>query len=369
MPCPFVGGKQSDDDACFIENEYWIIGFDLSRGGVVARLIDRLTGRNLVASEAGEFRFGELRGFFPDEGRFCSSTETRAKATITTCGDLLTEIRLEGEINGTSFVKTVTLRKGSRIIDCSLNIDWRRNVRIGERVGSHRNASRTGFYDTRYMLSIFFPTGMKKARLSKDAPFDVCESNLSDTFFNDWRDIKHNVILHWADISDGDKGLALLTDHTTSYSYGEDYPLALTVQYSGPGLWGRDYPITGASELRYALIPHEGSWHDAGIQRLAETWRQPVIVRPGRVADKSLLETSCALSSVTVEDNGSMNIRLFNADSDESRQTVTLDFPVSRAVVTDLNGETQEELQVKNGKINLSIPRFGIRTVNLTLKK
>ncbi len=365
----FVGGKQSDDDACFIENEYWIIGFDLSRGGVVTRLIDRLTGKNLVASEAGEFRFGELRGFFPDEGRFCSSTETRAKATITTCGDLLTEIRLEGEINGTSFVKTVTLRKGSRIIDCSLNIGWQRNVRIGERVGSHRNASRTGFYDTRYMLSLFFPTGMKKARLNKDAPFDVCESKLSDTFFNDWRDIKHNVILHWADISDGDNGLALLTDHTTSYSYGEDYPLALTVQYSGPGLWGRDYPITGASELRYALIPHEGSWHDAGIQRLAETWRQPVIVRPGRVADKSLLETSCALSSVTVEDNGSMNIRLFNADSDDSRQTVTLDFPVSRAVVTDLNGEVQEELQVKNGKINLSIPRFGIRTVNLTLKK
>ena len=145
--------------------------------------------------------------------------------------------------------------------------------------------------------------------------------------------------------------------------------MALTVQYSGPGLWGRDYPITGASELRYALIPHEGSWHDAGIQRLAETWRQPVIVRPGRVADKSLLETSCALSSVTVEDNGSMNIRLFNADSDDSRQTVTLDFAVSRAVVTDLNGEVQEELQVKNGKINLSIPRFGIRTVNLTLKK
>lgn len=70
-----------------------------------------------------------------------------------------------------------------------------------------------------------------------------------------------------------------------------------------------------------------------------------------------------------MEDNGSMNIRLFNADSDDSRQTVTLDFPVSRAVVTDLNGEVQEELQVKNGKINLSIPRFGIRTVNLTLKK
>ena len=70
-----------------------------------------------------------------------------------------------------------------------------------------------------------------------------------------------------------------------------------------------------------------------------------------------------------MEYNGSMNIRLFNADSDDSRQTVTLDFPVSRAVVTDLNGEVQEELQAKNGKINLCIPRFGIRTVNQTLKK
>ena len=42
--------------------------------------------------------------------------------------------------------------------------------------------------------------------------------------------------------------LALFSDHTTSYSYGEDFPLGLTAQYSGGGLWGPDYKITQSFE-------------------------------------------------------------------------------------------------------------------------
>jgi hypothetical protein len=56
-----------------------------------------------------------------------------------------------------------------------------------------------------------FPTPVAAPRLSKNAPFDVCESRLKDSFYNSWEDIKHNVILDWVDLADesGDHGLGI----------------------------------------------------------------------------------------------------------------------------------------------------------------
>ena len=48
--------------------------------------------------------------------------------------------------------------------------------------------------------------------------------------------------------------LALLSDHTTSYSHGEDEPLGLTAQYSGGGLWGPNYKITQPLKMKFAII-------------------------------------------------------------------------------------------------------------------
>lgn len=89
--------------------------------------------------------------------------------------------------------------------------------------------------------------------------------------FNSWDQIKHNIILHWVDLAEqeGDYALALLSDHTTSYSHGKDYPLGLTAQYSGGGLWGPDYKITQPLKMKYAIIPHRGKWDKASIADVA----------------------------------------------------------------------------------------------------
>ena len=89
-----------------------------------------------------------------------------------------------------------------------------------------------------YKLNVYFPVALDAPELYKDAPFDVCKSRLKDTRFSTWDNIKHDILLHWADLAecDGGYGLALLTDHTTSYIYGGGSPLGLTVQYSGGGL-------------------------------------------------------------------------------------------------------------------------------------
>jgi alpha-mannosidase len=93
------------------------------------------------------------------------------------------------------------------------------------------------FYDDRYKLLAFFPLNLKGQKVYKNAPFDVIESHLSNTFYNTWDSIKNNIILNWVDVTDnqGKYGMALFTDHTTSYAHGADFPLALDIQYSGMG--------------------------------------------------------------------------------------------------------------------------------------
>ena len=99
--------------------------------------------------------------------------------------------------------------------------------------------------------------------LYKEAPFDVCRSGLKNTYFQSWDEIKHNIIHRWVDLYDeaDDVGLALFTDHTTSYVYGEDHPLSLTLAWGWEGgFWWGKRPLRGRQEVAYSIIPHAHRW-------------------------------------------------------------------------------------------------------------
>src|SRR5690606_1910667 len=157
-----------------------------------------------------------------------------------------------------------------------LKIDWKDNPGIGEfdETDYQATALHKAFYNDRHKLLTLFPLALNGQKVYKNAPFDVTESKLNNTFFSTWDSIKNNILLNWVDITDAGNnyGCALFTDHTTSYAHGSDFPLGLTIQYSGQGLWGRDYRITHPTEINYALVPHEGKWDNAGIWIENASW-------------------------------------------------------------------------------------------------
>ncbi len=371
------------DDSFTMENDIIRITFDLKRGGTVKSLKMKTDGYE-YADRNASFSIGELRGFFAEEKRFVSSKEQAATVHIVKDNELMKMVKIEGMIAGTAFSKTITLRKGSSVIDCSLCIDWKENHRIGDFTRPEKKAEndkRTTFYDTRYALSLMFPTSLKTPELYKSAPFDVCKSKLESTFYNSWDSIKHNVIEQWIDLcsENGNRSLALLADHTTSYSFATDYPLALTAQYSGPGLWGRNYKINGKTEFRYALIPHEGLWDKAEISRMNAAWNESLITANSFteekcVAKKSLLDTGDSgyeLTSVT-SDGDSLLVRVFNAEGDSTVRTVSVAAEVADVAEVDLLGNETKDISVTctGGKSQfcVSMPRFGVKTYRLNLK-
>lgn len=354
-----------------LENDQYRLTFDMQRGGTVSSWIDKQQGnRELVDGSAAQ-RFGELRGYFAERGGMRSSTESAATATCLANHPLQQKIRIDGMVAGVPFSHTITLTQGQRRVDCQLQVRWTEDTPVGDPSDYKNNGNRTPFYDTRYMLRLSLPVDLQQPQLSKDAPFDVCESRLADTFYNSWDGIKHNVALSWVDLSEGrqGRGFALFTDHTTSYSYGQDEPLALTIQYSGPGLWWRRYPIDGPSEVRYALVPHRGRWDDAHVPQMADDWHNPLIASAPRSEAQpahSLLSATCQLSAAITQSDGTLLLRLFSAEGKTGVERLKLNFPVADVVEIDLNGDPIAHHWVDSkGGIKLKMPRFTIKTLKV----
>ncbi len=362
---------------CVLENDRYQLCFNLAKGGVVTSLIDKKNHGKKYVSNKGGYYFGELKGFFQDYNRFCSSTEQSATATVIQDDELVKKVKIEGHIAGTPFSQTITLTQGSPRIDYNMCIEWANDRQIGEPWKNQYAERRTSFYNTRYMLNVYFPTAFEQKQVYKDAPFDVCKSSLQDTFFNRWDSIKNNVVLNWVDVYDGQRsGLALFSDHTTSYSHGSDVPLALTVQYSGNGLWGRDYSINGPTEIKFALVPHQDTWDKAGINTLLSNWCEPLLTQllPSGGSDmRSLVNldgSSYQICAAYVEDSDVV-LRLYNAEGNNNQRTISFGFNLKSADETDFNGKVLRHCKLvphgNQSEVTVSIPRFGVKTLRLKL--
>jgi len=349
------------DGRVTIQSDLHTIVLDPLKGGTITSWI--FDGRQLVEPGKG---FCELRGNFYNDGGFRSSVETPATIEIQPDGS----VAVSGQIAGHPFTQEITVRQGEPRVDVHLRIDWKSSPAIGEYSDAPKDQEvRKAYYDDRYKLLALFPVNIGTAKVFKNAPFDVTESRLSNTFYNRWDSIKNNVILDWVDLEGDAAGLALFTDHTTSYAHGDSIPLGLTVQYSGNGIFYRNYTLNGPTELNYALLPHTGRWDSARLWTAATKWKEPLIVgTSGEGGSRSLLrpDPGVEVSSVRRDADG-LVVRLFNAEAASGDIRLHLGFVPREAQETNLDGRKLKSLKIHRDRqgawVRLDIPHFGIRTI------
>ena len=276
------------------------------------------------------------------------------------------------------------MTQGASRIDFGVHIDWQGSPGIGadyhQAGGYDARQDQKAFYDTRSKLLASFPLALPEQKIFKDAPFDVLESKLGDTFFDKWSGIKNDIIHDWVDVYDPGKriGVALLGDHTTSYAHGPNFPLGLTLQYSGVGLWGRNYSIKGPTDVSYALLPHADDWSQARLCQYASQWNEPPICQriaaPAHRGDwtRSLMAVdneAISVSSIRIE-NGSVVARFFNGSESAVETRVQYFGHAKQADRVELNGRLVKRLPIRsrNGAsfFDLKMPRLGIATVRLS---
>ncbi len=370
------------DGTYLMESDLYRMVIDPNKGGAVKSLVAKQLDRKEFVDASDDRGFNALRGNFYKEGGFMSSLKTPATAEILENGPVEIKLRITGMIASYPFTQVITLVQGDRKIDVDLQLQWQGNPVIGDDIKPDTAQKSTsmvkGFYDDRYKLLAVFPLQLKGQQVFKNAPFDVTKSALSNTFFNRWDSIKNNIMLNWVDVTD-DKcryGMALFSDHTTTYTHGEEFPLGLNLQYSGPGLWGRNYIINGPTQVHYALVPHKGRWDEAGIWRESDGWNEPMVasMEQGETAAPfSLLDMGNAgweLSAVFMDGDDCV-VRLFNAEGKTDEQQLSFGFKTDKVLMTELDGSVIQDLRVaqnSNNKsvVSLSIPKFGVRTLRFT---
>ncbi|SEJ40358.1 alpha-mannosidase [Dyadobacter sp. SG02] len=364
-----------------METDHYKLVLNKSKGGSIKSLVVKTMGNREFVDAKSEPSFNELRGNFFDNGGFHSTAEQPVSLRIVENGPLVVKAEMKGELLSNPYTQTITLKQGDRKIECSLQIDWKANIGIGSDYKQHEKLDpkdyHKPFYDDSQKLLALFPVNFQSPKIYKDAPFDVTESKLENTFFSRWDSIKHNLMVSWVDLYDAQNniGLALLSDQTTSYAHGENFPLGLNVQYSGAGLWGRNHTLTGPTTMRYALVPHGGKWDKAGISGEALGWNEPAIASltesPLKEAEKSLVDVTGTGYQVTATliDGNDLLVRLFNAEGDARSREVVLGGKAGSAAIAELNGTVKEQVAVRdrngNAVLNIAMPRFGIRTIRL----
>jgi len=368
------------DGNVVLETDLYKLVIDKSKGGTIKSLIAKKVGNKEFVDAKNERGFNELRGNFFNDGGFHSTSENPVTISIIENGPVIVKAEIKGTLLNHSYTQTITLKQGERRIDCSLKINWKGNIGIGSDYKQHGGLDardyQKPFYDDSQKLLALFPVNFSSQKIYKDAPFDVTESKLDNTFFTRWDSIKNNIVVSWVDVYD-DKtnlGLALLTDHTTTYAHGQNLPLGLSVQYSGTGLWGRNYTITGPTEIKYALVPHAGKWNEAGISTEISNWNEPLqasLTQAENGSKKSLVDVSGTGLQVTtvLAEGDDLLVRLFNAEGDGKIKKLTIGGKAEAATLVELNGAVRETLNQKQNKtttvLSVAMPRFGLRTIRL----
>jgi alpha-mannosidase len=368
------------DGNTVVETDLYRIVFDKSKGGAIKSLVAKALGNKEFVDVNNDRSFNEMRGNFYNDGGFHSTTESVVTIDIIEQGPAVVKVEIKGMLLLNPFTQLITLKQGDPKIDCKLVIDWKANIGIGDdykqKGGLDSKDYKKPFYDDSKKLLALFPVSFSSQKIYKDAPFDVTESKLANTFFSRWDSIKNNLLVSWVDVYDelNNFGLALLTDHTTTYAHGESFPLGVNIQYSGAGLWGRNHTLTGPAEISYALIPHKGKWDTAHISTEAVNWNEPLVALPSKTTKdlkRSLVDvTGTGLQVTTVLADGSdLLVRLFNAEGDNKNNKVIIGGSATSAELIELNDTVKEKLEMRESKansvINLSMPRFGIRTIRL----
>jgi alpha-mannosidase len=173
----------------------------------------------------------------------------------------------------------------------------------------------------------------------------------------------------WADLGDGDYGVALLNDSKHGHDiHGSVMRLSL--------LRGPTHPDPTADEgkhtFTYALMPHPGDFRAAGVIQAAEELNSPLrVVRTNlpEGTSRSLVEIDTPQVIVEAikraEDSDDVIVRLYEAWGQSCTAHLRTSLSASRAYFCDLLERNLEEVQIRDGAVELELGPFKVVTLKL----
>jgi alpha-mannosidase len=372
------------DGSVMLENDLYRIRFDTRQGGAIGSLYSKSLGKEFCAQ--GKL-LNEFRGYFIAQQKWCSSAENPVRIDVLEQGPLRATVRISGSVGGCAFRSVAAIVQGQERIDFHTAFQFDEDTWIGDpwdiKPQDRRKERRRSSNNGRWKLQAVFPAALDDCAVYKNSAFDVCRSRNASTHFQRWDEIKHNIITNWVDVFDAKQnlGLALFSDRTTAYSFGEGDPLGLILGWGWEaGYWWGKCPLRGEQESSYSIVPHRGLWNEAELWQKNARAEEPIVAQWMESAPDSaavehsylrLTPAEAVLSSVCL--NGeNLEVRVFHAQDRAGAFQLRFGFPVSRAELIELDGRIAAKLPVTRAEdgrwlVSVEVPGFGLRTVRASL--
>ncbi len=356
-----VAAPQSDlsvgqaDGVTILENA--LLRVEINAAGDVSRVYDKQAEREVLA--AGEtanqlivfedrpmnFDAWDIDIFYEDRAEKIAGVES---VTVVEQGALRVGVEIRRRYQHSQIRQTIYLYKDSRRIDFDTWIDW---------------------HEHHTLLKAAFPVDV----LSPTATFDVQWGNVERPTHRNtsWDWARFETCAHkWADLSEGDYGVALLNDCKYGYDV-HDNVIRLTLLKSATS----PDPIADEGEhlMTYSLLPHTGDWR-AEVIPAAYDLNDPLILQrvsggTGSAAPESLVAVDA--SNVVIEtvkqaeDGNGIIVRLYEDLRNRGKFTLTTSFPLAHAYHCNLLEVDADEIPVQGGNLVLEIKPYQI--INLRL--
>lgn len=349
---------RTDYGGAVLENAH--VRVEIGAHGMLTSIWDRATGREVLKAGAlgNKLELFEDRPvswdawdidiFFEDRGEVISSLNSME---VTETGPLRATVEIVRIFHKSRLVQRISIGRHSARIDFDTEVDW---------------------HETHLLLKTAFPVSVRATR----AEFDIQWGQIDRPTHRNtsWDAAQFEVPAQkWADLSEGDFGVALLNDCKYGYDVrGDVLRLSLVKSATMPDVTADQ----GLHRFTYALLPHAGNTRLA-VRREAYALNLPprVIAGPGRGTGAPAWVARCADPRAVIEtvkpaeDGDGIVLRLFEAHNTRGPVTLTLHPAITAVERCGLLEDAAEPVPIANGCVSLDLRNYEIVTLRLSLRR
>lgn len=338
-----------------ISSPFYEMEFD--ENGYISSLYDKTAGRELAQKDKAPLNCFYLPEDIPatwdnwdidaDVIESMCPVTVRFERELVENGPLLCRIRSRFYLTDrTTLDQDIILYADRRQIDFETTVDW---------------------HEKHHLLKAGFDMDINAASAKNEIQFGYMERSCFKN--NSYEKAMFEVLNHkYTDISECHFGAALLNDCKYGISInGTQAALTLLKSGTHPDPSGDE----GVHSFTYSLVTHDGfNWEN--VIRPAYELNYPLRAVQGSAAlVQPVLECDrknvIAETIKPAEDKNGLIVRLYESERTGGRVRISLKVPAKKVFLTNLLEENQEELEVTDGTIGLSVRAFEIVTLRIVM--